>query len=67
MRIAESAGRSKACQVLHWKRAQDSCKRKGRVDFALFNSPHIAKSLMPVDNEPKRGGRAVSPLFGKGS
>jgi hypothetical protein len=30
-----------------------SCKRKGRVDFALFNIPRIAQSLMPVDNEPK--------------
>jgi hypothetical protein len=37
------------------ERAQDSLKRKGRVDFALFNIPHIAKSLMPVDNEPARG------------
>jgi hypothetical protein len=26
------------------ERAQDSCKRKGRVDFALFNIPRIAKS-----------------------
>jgi hypothetical protein len=28
------------------------------VDFALFNIPHIAKTLMPVDNEPKHGGVA---------
>jgi hypothetical protein len=36
------------------ERAQDSMQ-EGRVDFALFNIPHIAKSLMPVDNEPKHG------------
>jgi hypothetical protein len=28
------------------------------VDFALFNIPRIAKSLMPVDNERKHGGVA---------
>jgi hypothetical protein len=39
------------------ERAQ-GCKRKGRVDFALFNIPGIAKSLMPVDNERKHGGVA---------
>jgi hypothetical protein len=32
--------RSKGCQVLHWKSGQDR-KRKGRVDFALFNIPRI--------------------------
>jgi hypothetical protein len=46
-------------QVLHWKSGHKiGCKRKGRVDFALFNIPRIAKSLMPVDNEPKHGGVA---------
>jgi hypothetical protein len=37
---------SKGCQVLHWKLAQDSCKRKGRVDFALFNIPRIANRFL---------------------
>jgi hypothetical protein len=33
--------------VLHWKSGHKiGCKRKGRVDFALFNIPRIAKSLM---------------------
>jgi hypothetical protein len=33
------------CQVLHWKSGHKiGCKRKGRVDFALFNIPRIAKS-----------------------
>jgi hypothetical protein len=37
-------GRSKDCQVLHWKSGHKiGCKRKGRVDFALFNIPRIAK------------------------
>jgi hypothetical protein len=28
------------CQVLHWKSGHKiGCKRKGRVDFALFNIP----------------------------
>jgi hypothetical protein len=40
------------------ERTQIGCKRKGRVDFALFNIPRIAKSLMPVDNERKHGGVA---------
>jgi hypothetical protein len=32
------------CQVLHWKSGHKiGCKRKGRVDFALFNIPSIAK------------------------
>jgi hypothetical protein len=45
--------------VLHWKSGHKiGCKRKGRVDFALFNIPRIAKSLMPVDNERKHGGVA---------
>jgi hypothetical protein len=43
---------------LHWKKGTRSAKRKGRVDFALFNIPRIAKSLMPVDNERKHGGVA---------
>jgi hypothetical protein len=31
---------SKECQVLHWKSGHKiGCKRKGRVDFALFNIP----------------------------
>jgi hypothetical protein len=35
----------KECQVLHWKSGHKiGCKRKGRVDFALFNIPRIAKS-----------------------
>jgi hypothetical protein len=38
---------SKGCQVLHWKSGHKiACKRKG-VWIALFNIPHIAKSLMP--------------------
>jgi hypothetical protein len=40
------------------ERAQDRLQAQGRVDFALFNIPGIAKSLMPVDNEPKHGGVA---------
>jgi hypothetical protein len=44
--------------VLHWKSGHKiGCKRKGRVDFALFNIPRIAKSLIP-DNERKHGGVA---------
>jgi hypothetical protein len=36
---------SKECQVLHWKSGHKiGCKRKGRVDFALFN---IRASLNP--------------------
>jgi hypothetical protein len=33
------------------ERTKMGCKRKGRVDFALFNIPRIAKPLMPVDND----------------
>jgi hypothetical protein len=33
------------------------------VDFALFNIPSIAKSLMPVDNERKHGGVAEPILL----
>jgi hypothetical protein len=51
-----SAGTAAACQVLHWKSGHKIACKRGRVDFALFNIPHIAKSLMPVDNEPKHGG-----------
>jgi hypothetical protein len=40
------------------ERAQDRLQAQGRVDFALFNIPRIAKSLMPVDNEAKHGGVA---------
>jgi hypothetical protein len=50
---------SKACQVRHWKSGHKiACKRKGRVDFALFNIPHITKRLLPLDNEPNHGGVA---------
>jgi hypothetical protein len=52
--------------VLHWKSGHKiGCKRKGRVDFALFNIPGIAK-LMPVDNERKHGGVADLPPHGRG-
>jgi hypothetical protein len=34
-----------AARVPHWKKGHKiGCKRKGRVDFALFNIPRIAKS-----------------------
>jgi hypothetical protein len=59
MRILGSAATAARMQVLHWKSGHKiGCKRKGRVDFALFNIPRIAKSLMPVDNERKHGGVA---------
>jgi hypothetical protein len=45
------------CQVLHWKSGHKICKRKGRVDFALFNIPRIAK-FDACDNERKHGGVA---------
>jgi hypothetical protein len=38
-------------------RAGTAASAKG-VDFALFNIPRIAKSLMPADNERKHGGVA---------
>jgi hypothetical protein len=58
MRILWNRATAARCQVLHWKSGHKiGCKRKGRVDFALFNIPGIAKSLMP-DNEPKHGGVA---------
>jgi hypothetical protein len=48
-----------AAKSVHWKSGHKiGCKRKGRVDFALFNIRSIAKSLMPVDNERKHGGVA---------
>jgi hypothetical protein len=37
------------------ERAQDSCKRRGASISLAVQHPHIAKSLMPVDNEPKLG------------
>jgi hypothetical protein len=33
------------------ERAQDSLQEQRARGFALFNIPHIAKSLMPVDND----------------
>jgi hypothetical protein len=46
------------CQVLHWKSGHKiGCKRKG-VWISRVQHPGIAKSLMPVDNEPKHGGVA---------
>lgn len=48
-----------SCQKLHWKSGHKvACKRKGRVDFAIFNIPQVAKAFMPVDNEPNNGGVA---------
>jgi hypothetical protein len=45
MRILGIRYCSKECQVLHWKSGHKiGCKRKGRVDFALFN---IRASLNP--------------------
>jgi hypothetical protein len=43
-------------QVLHWKSGHKIACKEGARSISLFNIPHIAKSLMPVDNEPKHGG-----------
>jgi hypothetical protein len=46
------------------ERHKIGCKRKGRVDFALFIPASL--NLMPVDNEPKHGGVAEpSPLIAR--
>jgi hypothetical protein len=42
---------------VHWKSGHKIAKRKGRVDFALFNI-RASLNLMPVDNERKHGGVA---------
>jgi hypothetical protein len=54
MRHADPVGSAYCVKLkLHWKSGHKiGCKRKGRVDFALFNIPRIAKSLMPADNGP---------------
>jgi hypothetical protein len=52
---AESRYRSSMSSAALEERAQDSLQEERARGFALFNIPHIAKSLMPVDNEPKHG------------
>ena len=42
---------SKECQVLHWKSGHKiACKRKGRVDFAVFNDPQMTRHLKALDH-----------------
>jgi hypothetical protein len=63
--VGSAATAAKLSSALE-ERAQDRLQAQGRVDFALFNIPRIAKSLMPVDNERKHGGvETDSPLYGR--
>jgi hypothetical protein len=55
--VGSAATAAKVSSAALEERAQDRLQAQRRVDFALFNIPGIAKSLMPADNE-KHGGVA---------